>query len=388
MDAKDLNSKLASLISQHYDQNELVTLCFDLGVDYEEIAGQNSSKSLLIRQLIAYLIRRGRLQELIYLAEQTRPEVEWPQPNDDLIIEPSGLRTITAHGRNLRIFLCHASEDKPAVRDLYTRLVNNGYKPWFDEEDLVAGQNWELEIARALRRSDVVLVCSSQQSVAKTGFVQKELREAIELAQMQPEGAIFLIPVKLDECSLPDFLSRYQWVEYSNGDGYHNLTRALHAKAASLGIRPNPSFHYEHAREGSKESVEHDVGKVQYLRPDRITLLQIQELLPSSDMVYMLRDFDFGGNFRVDDIRPLHRFHAECQLPEFGFLDDELEKHRIKLAEEVDRFLHSIAHYTFPLNEGGIYGIQGVPKDWAYSGSESKRELWQAATSELNKNIL
>jgi tetratricopeptide (TPR) repeat protein len=51
---------------------------------------------------------------------------------------------------DLSIFLCHASEDKPPVRDLYQRLQNDQLRPWFDEEDLLPGQNWQVEISKAL----------------------------------------------------------------------------------------------------------------------------------------------------------------------------------------------------------------------------------------------
>ena len=46
-----------------------------------------------------------------------------------------------------RIFLCHASEDKPQVRDIYQRLTAiPGFEPWLDEEDLLPGQIWAVEM--------------------------------------------------------------------------------------------------------------------------------------------------------------------------------------------------------------------------------------------------
>lgn len=41
----------------------------------------------------------------------------------------------------LRVFLCHASGDKPEVRKLYSWLRTIGTSPWLDEEDLLAGQD-------------------------------------------------------------------------------------------------------------------------------------------------------------------------------------------------------------------------------------------------------
>ena len=45
---------------------------------------------------------------------------------------------------SLRVFLCHASHDKPAVRDLYFRLREYGVYPWLDEVDILPDQDWEL----------------------------------------------------------------------------------------------------------------------------------------------------------------------------------------------------------------------------------------------------
>lgn len=64
--------------------------------------------------------------------------------------------------RPLHVFLCHASQDKPAVRELYKRLEIEGWiEPWLDERKLLPGMDWNLEIERAVRDSDVVVVCLS-----------------------------------------------------------------------------------------------------------------------------------------------------------------------------------------------------------------------------------
>jgi hypothetical protein len=45
------------------------------------------------------------------------------------------------HNRKLRVFLCHASQDKPVVRELYQRLLAEGWiDPWLDEEKLSLGK--------------------------------------------------------------------------------------------------------------------------------------------------------------------------------------------------------------------------------------------------------
>lgn len=139
--------------------------------------------------------------------------------------------------RRLRVFLCHSSGDKPVVRDLHSRLCSEGYEPWLDEAALVGGQDWQLEIARAVRRSDVVLVCLSRDSVMKAGFVQKEVKYALDVADEQPEGALFIVPLRLDQSDVPERLSRWHWVNYFESGGHDQLLRALRRRASDLGIR-------------------------------------------------------------------------------------------------------------------------------------------------------
>jgi hypothetical protein len=137
---------------------------------------------------------------------------------------------------SLNVFLCHASDDKPAIRELYEKLQLEGFDPWLDEVNLLPGQNWENEISRAVRNSDAVLVCLSENSIAKTGFVQKEIKVALDVADQQPEGAIFIIPVKLEDCDVPDRLSAWHWVNLDDAGGYERLLAALMRRSIELGI--------------------------------------------------------------------------------------------------------------------------------------------------------
>ena len=114
----------------------------------------------------------------------------------------------------LSIFLCHSSQDKPRVRELHRRLKNDGHVPWLDEEDILPGEKWETAIADAVRLSSIVLVCLSKQSVNKEGFLQKEISEVLQVAEEKPEDTIFVIPLRLEEVSVPRRLSQWQWLDY------------------------------------------------------------------------------------------------------------------------------------------------------------------------------
>ena len=129
--------------------------------------------------------------------------------------------------RPLKVFLCHASQDKPVVRELAQRLFAEGWiDPWLDEKKLLPGQDWRLKIEEAVETSDIVIICLSSNSVSKEGYVQKELRYAREMALEKPDDTIFLIPLRLDNCDTPRGLRFYQWVDYF-GEGKQEAYRTL-----------------------------------------------------------------------------------------------------------------------------------------------------------------
>ena len=133
--------------------------------------------------------------------------------------------------RPLRVFLCHASQDKPAVRELYKRLKTEDWiDPWLDEEKLSFGQYWTTAIEDALSEADVVIIFLSKNSVQKEGFVQRELNYAWELSLEKPRNVIFLIPFRLDDCQIPRYLGSRQWGDYfgeKKESTYQTLLRSL-----------------------------------------------------------------------------------------------------------------------------------------------------------------
>ncbi len=154
--------------------------------------------------------------------------------------------------RPLRVFLCHSKSDKAAVRQLYQQLLaEDSIEPWLDEENLLPGQDWVIEIRRAVRSADVVVVCLSSNSINQAGFVQEEIRYALDVADELPMGTIYIIPTRLEECIVPDRLRRWQWVDLFQQHGFARLMNSLRARAHSIGVAPTsgvdrPAHHREH----------------------------------------------------------------------------------------------------------------------------------------------
>jgi hypothetical protein len=67
--------KLSRMISSHFDEVELRDLCFELGQDYDDLAG--GGKLSKARELVMILERRGRMPELVKACARQRPDLDW-----------------------------------------------------------------------------------------------------------------------------------------------------------------------------------------------------------------------------------------------------------------------------------------------------------------------
>ena len=143
--------------------------------------------------------------------------------------------------RPLKVFLCHSSNDKPAVRELYQKLRAEPWiRPWLDEEELYPGQDWNMEIEKAIEATDAIIVCLSNNSITKEGYVQKEIKTALDYSDYKPEGTVFIIPVRLEDCKPPSRLSKWQYADYFEGQrerGTQRLLVSLKNRADSLGVK-------------------------------------------------------------------------------------------------------------------------------------------------------
>jgi SOS-response transcriptional repressor LexA len=139
--------------------------------------------------------------------------------------------------RKLKVFLAHSKDDKLIVRKYYHRLIANGFDVWLDEEKIIPGQDWDLEIRKAIRSTDVFIVFLSKNSITKEGYIQKEIRIALDIADEKPEGTNFFIPARIEECLVPVRIDRFHWVNLFEQEGYKKLKDALEFRMNDLNIR-------------------------------------------------------------------------------------------------------------------------------------------------------
>ena len=115
---------------------------------------------------------------------------------------------------NSLIFISYARADYHKAATLYRDLKTRGLNPWLDKESILPGQSWDDEIKRAINKSRFFIALLSSNSVTKVGYVQRELKNALEKQEEFPEPNTYLIPARLDECNIEDLrLTKIQYVE-------------------------------------------------------------------------------------------------------------------------------------------------------------------------------
>jgi hypothetical protein len=132
-------------------------------------------------------------------------------------VEIDGLGTLSPGGKRgfrfialtqPRVFIAYVEEDLLFARKLYHAFEETGFRPWLDKKRLVPGQNWPRAIETAIQTSDFFVACFSRHATSKRGSFHSELRYALFCAAKVPLDEIFLIPLRLDDCTVPNSISK------------------------------------------------------------------------------------------------------------------------------------------------------------------------------------
>jgi hypothetical protein len=103
-------------------------------------------------------------------------------------------------------FIAHDPEDGQAADCLQHILEAAGIRVWRDAVDLLPGQDRRAEIRKAISEGALVFIaCFSRSSVARPRSIQnEELLLAVEQLRMRLPDDPWLIPVRFDDCRVPD----------------------------------------------------------------------------------------------------------------------------------------------------------------------------------------
>lgn len=111
-----------------------------------------------------------------------------------------------------RIFISHSSVDKNFVRRLALDLLDKDFDVWFDEWRLEVGQKLTDTIKQAVDQYSYFLLVLSE-NIADSKWVEQEIRWALEREQLT--GRLVLLPIKIDDCTVPDNIADRLYADFS-----------------------------------------------------------------------------------------------------------------------------------------------------------------------------
>jgi len=188
-------SGLREILSTYFDDGELRDLCFDLGVDHDNLGVEGRGNKA--RELLSYLKRRGRISELLETGKRLRPDVPW-----DDVIKATSSGSPKGHPRTgkatqpARLFICYrrnVDPDQKLAEYLHKHLTAPGHDVFIDHT-LRTGEEWLEQIDRQLKASDFLIVLLSKAS-ADSEMVKAEVSRAYEYRKLH--GKPHTLPVRI-----------------------------------------------------------------------------------------------------------------------------------------------------------------------------------------------
>ena len=104
-----------------------------------------------------------------------------------------------------------------------------------DAHELKGGQNWDFEIKRALSRASLIVAFFSENSITKRGYVQRELKIALDKYSERLADDIYIIPVFLDDAEIPDQIKGVQALFDSDKNCISDLKSSIVEQLNRLG---------------------------------------------------------------------------------------------------------------------------------------------------------
>ncbi len=120
------------------------------------------------------------------------------------------------------IFISYSRKDESAVQKLYEALLVEGFKPWLKKEF----PSSDKQSNHPLFEAEFLLACLSNNAVSAKGRLEASIQSDLSHLWRRSHGSTFLIPIRLDDCKIPQSLAAFDSIDFFAEEG---LTRLLEA---------------------------------------------------------------------------------------------------------------------------------------------------------------
>jgi uncharacterized protein YjbI with pentapeptide repeats len=120
------------------------------------------------------------------------------------------------------VFFSYMKEDYDSVKLIADKLKEKGISVWLDKEKLQPGDRWKVEIKDAIENGMYFIACfSNNYWLRNKTYMNEELNIAIDQLRMLSTHRRWFIPIRLDNCTLPNFqinantsFNDFQWFDF------------------------------------------------------------------------------------------------------------------------------------------------------------------------------
>lgn len=127
---------------------------------------------------------------------------------------------------NRSIFLSHTSKNADTMLDMAQFLENKNIQCWYFQRDILAGEQYNVKIVRAIKEVEILLVLMTE-AVGDSIYIPKEIQRAFEYNKV-------IIPIRLDTSPVPEnvefFLCNEQWVDLTEFEDLEEGFSFLHQR--------------------------------------------------------------------------------------------------------------------------------------------------------------
>ena len=134
---------------------------------------------------------------------------------------------VSSNFMDCKVFISYSHSDLPIIKDFVKFFRDVKLDVWFDKEDLRIGEDWKATINKVISNAQFYIVFLSQKNIDRRGFLQYELNSALDVALTIPPNQLYIIPLRLDNCDIPDRLTRFHSVSLIERENFDILVKTL-----------------------------------------------------------------------------------------------------------------------------------------------------------------
>jgi hypothetical protein len=130
-----------------------------------------------------------------------------------------------------KVFLSYSRNDRGFARRLAHNLTERGAQVWLDENEILVGDSLIDRIQPAIDSVDYLAVVISNHSI-QSEWVRREVKIALD--QVSRGHPIRILPLLLDDCIIPNFMSGLNVADFRRREAYED---ALDRLSLAIGLK-------------------------------------------------------------------------------------------------------------------------------------------------------